>query len=61
LLSNNLFPSKYFRIAVGWGFVPDPTGEVYSRPLAGFKGPLSGIGKYKKDGEGIGERTEGKW
>ena len=53
--------SKCVKIVGGWGFAPDPTGELTAlpRPLAGFKGSRFAAGERKGEmgGEG-GERKE---
>jgi len=51
--------SEYTKIDVGWGFAPDPTGELTAlhRPRSWFQGGSSrrmGEGK-----EGLGEWEEG--
>jgi len=46
---------------VGWGFDPDPTGELTASPdpLAGLRGPTS-KGREGTGGEGEGEGRGGK-
>jgi len=58
LLSNEFFPLRIHLNRFGWGFAPDPTGELTALPhRAGFKGPLRGRrGIERKEG-----RTRGGW
>jgi len=46
---------KCTKIHFGWGSAPDPAGGAYSAPpdpLAGFEGPYTPKGGYRKGGEG---------